>query len=63
MALKDELDTIWDNALKDSPCRCGNDDNWEQDITGVIFCSSCKEDITVLLTPTLSREKKRIHSK
>lgn len=37
-----ELDRIWDRALIDSMCVCSNDNKWEQDITGYIFCSGCK---------------------
>ncbi|MGV2886036.1 hypothetical protein [Paenibacillus taichungensis] len=37
-----ELDRIWDKALTVSMCGCCNDHKWEQDITGYIFCSGCK---------------------
>lgn len=38
-----ELDVIWDNAKVENMCICPNDHKWEQDITGYIFCSGCKE--------------------
>ncbi|WP_240416606.1 hypothetical protein [Paenibacillus periandrae] len=37
-----DLNQIWDQGLIDSMCGCATDDKWEQDITGYIFCSGCK---------------------
>ncbi len=39
-SLNERLDLIWDNA---NPCKCGNDDNWAQNIKGTIYCNECKE--------------------
>ena len=60
MSLREELDEIWDKALKESPCECGNDNKWEQDLKGTIRCVGCNELVSSELTPTLKREKKRI---
>ncbi|WP_346234523.1 hypothetical protein MKY04_12720 [Lysinibacillus telephonicus] len=42
-SLHERLDEIWLNALKKSPCKCGNDANWNQDIKGFIRCTKCKQ--------------------
>lgn len=42
-SLNERLDEIWDNALVSNPCKCGNDDKWEQDIKGDITCSGCNQ--------------------
>ncbi|HWI50151.1 MAG TPA: hypothetical protein VNU45_18220 [Rummeliibacillus sp.] len=41
-SLHESLDVIWDNV---KPCKCGNDDNWSQDIKGSIHCDKCNEDV------------------
>ncbi len=56
----EELDEIWNKALKDNPCPCKNDDKWEQDVSGRIKCSRCEQIVTENKTRTLLREIKRI---
>lgn len=63
MSYHEELDLIWDKALKESMCECKNDDKWEQQISGTIFCSRCKNKITDQQTETVVRENKRIEKK
>lgn len=44
--LHDRLDDIWDTALLKNLCKCGNDNNWSQNIGGSIYCEKCNEDVT-----------------
>lgn len=41
-SLNEVLDLIWDSAR---PCKCGNDDNWEQQISGKIRCTECGDEV------------------
>jgi hypothetical protein len=41
--LHKNLDKIWNNA---KPCKCLNDNKWEQDIKGSIVCRGCRLKIT-----------------
>ncbi|WP_165602817.1 hypothetical protein [Lederbergia galactosidilytica] len=41
--LNEELDEIWLKALENNLCRCGNDDNWVQEIKGDIKCIECNQ--------------------
>ncbi|KZE65123.1 hypothetical protein AV545_04155 [Paenibacillus jamilae] len=56
----EELDEIWNKALKQTPCSCMNDDKWEQDVSGRIKCSRCEQIVTENKTGTLLIEIKRI---
>lgn len=62
MTYIEELDEIWNKALKDNPCSCKNDDKWEQDISGRIKCSRCEQIVTENKTQTLQRETKRVRN-
>ncbi|WP_016742534.1 hypothetical protein [Brevibacillus brevis] len=45
MSYMNYLDEIWDEALEKTPCRCGIDDQWEQEINGSIFCNRCSSSV------------------
>lgn len=42
MSMYDQLDEIWNKAVKESPCICKTDDMWSQDSNGSIVCDLCK---------------------
>lgn len=43
----DVMDRIWDYALANTPCNCGQDHEWSQSIKGDISCRSCGWTLTI----------------
>ncbi|WP_440110264.1 hypothetical protein [Paenibacillus sp. QZ-Y1] len=60
MSYNEELNDIWDEALKKSMCKCKTDDHWAQLMAGQIFCSKCETQVTEQRTETIKRESMRI---
>lgn len=63
MKYMDELDVIWNRAADHNMCECATDSNWEQRITGSIFCDKCKSVVTNEETPTLCKVNSKVKSR
>lgn len=50
------LDKIWEIA-RENGCRCGNDDNYAQDVLGAVMCQKCKKNVITQYQVDVLEEK------